>query len=126
MKCSIEFVFTNKFCCTAPSRMYLHGFMESFQMEIVLDLTQFSMNLFSASHEWRVGSGAEKPLFSKICHISFRIMKLSKVITYLKKIQKNIIHVNYSLSYADITMFSPEISNFCFIKKYRYRLHFNT
>ena len=27
---------------------------------------------------------------------------------------------------ADISMFSPEISNFSYIKKYNHRLHFNT
>ena len=29
------------------------------------------------------------------------------------------------LSSADIRIFSPEIGNFCYIKKYRYILHFN-
>ena len=35
-------------------------------------------------------------------------------------------HVTHSLSAADITIFSPEIRKFCYIKKYRYRLHFDT
>ena len=35
-------------------------------------------------------------------------------------------HVTYTLSSADISIFSPEISKSCYIKKYRYRLHFNT
>ena len=30
------------------------------------------------------------------------------------------------LTSADISIFSPEISKFCYIKKYRYRLHFST
>ena len=30
------------------------------------------------------------------------------------------------LDSADISSFSPETSNFCYIKKYWYRLHFNT
>ena len=33
--------------------------------------------------------------------------------------------MTHPLSSADISIFSPEISNFCCIKKYRYRLHFN-
>ena len=33
-------------------------------------------------------------------------------------------HVTHSLSSADISIFSLEISKFCNIKKYRYRLHF--
>ena len=31
-----------------------------------------------------------------------------------------------TLSSADISIFSSEISKFCYIKKYRYRLHFDT
>ena len=33
-------------------------------------------------------------------------------------------HGTYSLSSADINIFPPEISKFLYIKKYRYRLHF--
>ena len=32
----------------------------------------------------------------------------------------------HSLSSADISIFSPEISKFCYIKKYRYRLDSGT
>ena len=32
----------------------------------------------------------------------------------------------HPLNSADISIFSPEISKFCYIKKYRYRLHFDT
>ena len=39
--------------------------------------------------------------------------------------KKYINHVTYCLSSADISIFSTEISNFCYIKKYGYRLHFN-
>ena len=39
---------------------------------------------------------------------------------------KNINYATHPLSSADVSIFSPEISNFCYIKKYRYRLHFNT
>ena len=35
-------------------------------------------------------------------------------------------HVIHPLSSADISVFSSEISKFCYIKKYRYRLHFGT
>ena len=35
-------------------------------------------------------------------------------------------HVTYPLISADISNFSPEISKFCYIKKYMYRLHFDT
>ena len=45
---------------------------------------------------------------------------------YPKKIQKYITHVTHPLSSGDINIISPEASNFCYIKKYRYRLHFNS
>ena len=35
-------------------------------------------------------------------------------------------YLTHPLSSADITIFSPEISKFCYIKKYRYRLYFDT
>ena len=35
-------------------------------------------------------------------------------------------HVTHHLSSADISIFSPEISKFCYIKKYIYRLYFDT
>ena len=34
--------------------------------------------------------------------------------------------MTHSLSSADIRIFSPEITKFLYIKKYRYRLHFHT
>ena len=35
-------------------------------------------------------------------------------------------HVTHPLRSADISNFSPEISKLCYIKKYMYRLHFDT
>ena len=43
-----------------------------------------------------------------------------------KKVKKYVNHVIRSLSSADISIFSLEMSNFCYIKKYRYRLYFYT
>ena len=34
-------------------------------------------------------------------------------------------HVTHLLTSADISIFSPEISKFIYIKKYRYQLHFS-
>ena len=34
-------------------------------------------------------------------------------------------HLTGPLSSTDIIFFSPEIYNFCYIKKYRYSLNFN-
>ena len=57
------------------------------------------------------------------------MMKLGTVISYLRKIQKNIWNHDTHpcpLSSADISIFSPEISKFCYMKKYRYRFLFDT
>ena len=35
-------------------------------------------------------------------------------------------HVTHPVISADISIFSREISKFCYIKKYRYRLHFDS
>ena len=35
-------------------------------------------------------------------------------------------HVTHPSSSADISIFSPEMTNFFYIKKHRYRLHFST
>ena len=35
-------------------------------------------------------------------------------------------HVTHPMSRADTSNFSPEIIKFCYIKKYMYRLHFDT
>ena len=60
-----------------------------------------------------------KDSLPKTCHTYPEIMKLGIVVPYLKKIQ-HLIHSSSLHQY-----FSPEISNFCYIEKYRYRLHFN-
>ena len=48
------------------------------------------------------------------------MMKLGTVIPYLKGSQKYINHVTQPLSSADISISSPEINKFCYIKKYRF------
>ena len=53
------------------------------------------------------------------------MMKLATVIPYVKK-KKDISHMTHPLSSTNISIFSLEISNFCFIKKYTERLHFHT
>ena len=92
-------------------------------MPSLLSLSLFRMGVFRAAHGWR---RAKKPPLPKICHTYPTMIKLDTVISYLKKIQKYINYVTHHLSSADISIFSLEISNFCYFKKYRYRLHFNT
>ena len=49
------------------------------------------------------------------------MMKLGTVVRGSKKY---INHVTHPMISADIGIFSPEITIFCYIKKYTYRLHF--
>ena len=72
------------------------------------------------------GLGGQKDPLPKICHTYPTMMKLDTVIPYLKKVQKYMNQVTHPLNSADISIFSPETSKFCYIKKYRYRFHFST
>ena len=53
------------------------------------------------------------------------MMKPGTVIPSKEDHPKNINHITLPLSSADISVFSPEINNFCYVKKCRYRLHFD-
>ena len=82
------------------------------------------MGTFGAAHGW---GGGKKGHLPKICHTYPAMMKLGTVIPYLKKIQKIYESRDTNpVNSADISIFSPEIRKFCYIKKYRYRLHFDT
>ena len=52
--------------------------------------------------------------FPKICQTYPTMMNFDTVIPYLKKIQKIYEHVTHPLSSADISIFSAEISKFCY------------
>ena len=54
------------------------------------------------------------------------MMKLDTVITYPNKSNNYLNHVTHPLSSGDISIVSSEINKFCYIKKYRYRLNFDT
>ena len=71
--------------------------------------------------------GGPKSPLPKICDTYSTMMKLGTVIPYLKKIPKVYESRDTPLeSSLDINNFSPEISKFCYIKTFRYRLHFDT
>ena len=73
----------------------------------------------------RMGWGKKASSLKSVRHI-LQWWNVAQLLPYLKKIQKYIYYVTHLLSSADIIIFSPEISNFCYIKKHRWRLHFNT
>ena len=68
------------------------------------------MGFFGATH----GCMDKKAPLSKICHTYPTLLKLGAVIPYLKNIEKA--HKSRDtlefLSFADISIFSPKISNF--------------
>ena len=70
--------------------------------------------------------GDQKGPLPKICHTYSEMMKLGTVVPHLKKIQKCMSNVRHPVNSADCSIFLPKISKFCYIKKYRYRLHFDT
>ena len=89
------------------------------------------MALLEATHGLKEngGGGGEKdPHYLKICHACSTIMKLGTVIPFLKKIKKKILELLDTLIVcsAGISIFSSEVCKFCYIKKYRYRLYFDT
>ena len=86
----------------------------------------FSTGLFGAADGW--GWRIKRHSFLKICHtysLKSTMIRLGTVIPYLKKTTE-LTHVTHPLNFADMSIFLSGIGNFCFIKKYRYRLHFNT
>ena len=84
-------------------------------------LTLFRMDLLGTADGWE---GDKKAPFPKTSHISYN-HEILLLIPYLKKTQKHMNPVTYSLSSADISIFSLEIKKLCYIKDYRNRLHFD-
>ena len=74
-------------------------------------LKLFRMGLFEAVHGW----GQKGPL-PEICHTYHTMMKLGTVIPYLNKIKKTYKSYDPPLSFADISVFSSEISNLLYQK----------
>ena len=71
-------------------------------------LTLFTVGIFGAA--W-----PKRSLFPKILHAHPVTMKLGTVIPYLKKSENIMNHVKHPLDFADISIFSPELSNFCYV-----------
>ena len=67
----------------------------------------------------------QKGFLPKSCHTYLKMMKLATVIPYLKKITK-INELRETNLLSDISIFAQKISKFCYIKKYRYSLYFDT
>ena len=78
------------------------------------------MGLFWAAHGWE---GSKKAPLLKTCQPYPTMIKLGTVIPYLKKNQN--ISRRTSQRLVSSASFSPEISKISYIKKDRYRVHYN-
>ena len=78
------------------------------------------MGFFGAAHGW--GAAKRLPSLKSVTSM----MHLAQLYLTYGRCENYMNHKTYSLRFADISIFSPEISRFCYIKKYRYRLHFDT
>ena len=77
-------------------------------------LAALKMDLIWAAHECVLGGrGAKEVFISKICHRYPTIMKLGTAVLTYRRSKKYITHVTWYLSFANIRIFAPEISNFC-------------
>ena len=75
----------------------------------------------------RMGGTLFGPTIPKICH-TYPMQWWNLAQLYLTQIRskKYMNHVTHPLSSADISIFSPKISKFCYIKKSTYILDFDT
>ena len=72
----------------------------------------------------RMGGAKRPPSLISVTHI-LQLWNLAQLYLTYRRSKKYINHVTQPMSSADISIFSPEISKFCYIKKCRYRLHFD-
>ena len=79
---------------------------------------------FRAAH-WLGGDQKGSPFLIYVLHI-LQWWHLAELYLIQRRSKKYINHLTGLLSSADISIFSPEISKFCYTKKYRYRLDLNT
>ena len=79
----------------------------------------------SCSRMGGVGGAKRPPSLKSVTHIP-QWWNLAQLYLTQKRSKKYINYVTHPLISADISNFSPQISKFCYIKKYIYRLHFDT
>ena len=106
-------------CLTPFLKTLIKGALPGLRQFLAADKKCF---LFPHGGGWGKGGegGGQKGPISKICHTYSTMIKLGTVIPYLKKSNKYMNHMTHPLSSADISIFSPEISKFCHIKKHRH------
>ena len=139
--CCIEHICMTDMTSLIPFRLILFHYRAAFvvyQQNQVNNTTWNSLkNIFSVNHI-QVGSfwgcsriGVQKCPLPKICHTYPTMMKLyarnfSTVIPYLTKIQNIYKSRDKPIKFCWHQYFFTKIGNLSYVKKYRYRLHFNT
>ena len=112
------------------SRIFVHSDLKCPFIKFSINNTYFNpiqdgqfwgWSRMNGGGEWR----AKKPPSLKSVNISYNDETWQLYLTS-RRSKKNMNLVTHTLSSADISIFSPEISKFCYIKKYRYRLHLGT
>ena len=90
-------------------------------------LTLFRMGFFGTAHGWE-GEGGKKahPPLGRLSVTLILQWNLAQSYLTQRRSKKYMNHMTHHLSSADMSIFSPEISKFCYIKKYRYKLYFDT
>ena len=107
--------------------MYEYCEKPTYKWVLIINLTLFRMSFFGAAHELGGGGVAKSPSpYLKSVIDILQWWSLAQLYLTLKGCKKYANLVTHLLSSADISNFSPEISRFCYIKKYMYRLHFDT
>ena len=107
----------------AANHCKFHMFSGSF----ICSLSPIQDELFRGCSRMRGGGGGRKktPSLKSVKHI-LQCSNLAQLYLTQRRFKKYMNHATHPLSSADIHIFSPEISKFCCIKKYGYRLHFDT
>ena len=80
-------------------------------------LTLFRMGFFGAAHGWG-GRGAKRPPSLKPFTHILQLWNLAHLYLTQRTAKKYMNHATHSLSSADISIFSPRMSKFCYIKKF--------
>ena len=102
-----------------------HDSVITSQVSICLPVNAIQDGHFRGCSPMR-GGRKDTPPLPKICHTYPTMIKLATIIPYLKKIQKIYEWRDTPPEFCWHQHFSLEISKFCYIKKYKYRLYFDT
>ena len=119
-------IFSICFKFTIPKDHFCDVFSFSFSLSILLlkmSFDPFQEGLFGVAHGL-VGAAKRPPSIKSVTPI-LQWWNLAQLYLTQGRSKKYMNHMAYPLSSADISSFSPEIKKFSYIKKYRYRLHFD-